>query len=205
MARIYCKGLKVISATNLPIVVIVAVCSPVAVPMLFGAHWIGAVPLIEILSVVAAMRVVMGPSGVLLMSQGRPEITLYWNIGISVLGAAAMIGVAAVGNLTGVALAFAGLYLLLFLVHPLLLLWPVLPDIRISQLLHAIAAPLILSCLAGVAAVVAGHLEPWGGFVELAIQCLVAALVYVLGFLLIDREFVREATALLLSGPKAPG
>lgn len=203
VARVYCKGLKVISATNLPIIVAVAVCSPVAVPMLFGDHWIDAVPLIQILSVVAAMRVLMGPSGVLTMSQGRPDITLYWNMGLSIVGAAVMIGAAAIGDLTDVAIAFAGLYVLLFLVHPLLLLRPVLPDLSVLQLLHAVAAPLLLSCAAGVAAAIAGHLEPWGGLAELMIQCLVGAVVYVAGFLIVDKEFVRETSALLI--PRPPG
>jgi O-antigen/teichoic acid export membrane protein len=200
IARIYCKGLKVISAINLPIVVIVAVCAPAAVPMLFGQHWTSAGPLIEILSVVAAMRVVMAPSGVLLMSQGRPEITLYWNIGIAVIGTAAMVIIAAIGDVMGVAVAFAGLYVVLFVVHPRLLLRPVLPDIPIGQLMGAIAAPIGLACAAGLSAVVAGRVEPWGGVPELTIQCLMASLVYMSGFFLADRVFVREAYALLRPG-----
>jgi lipopolysaccharide exporter len=201
VARVYCKGLKVISAVNLPIIAAVVVCAPMAVPMLFGDHWIDAVPLIRILSVVAAMRVLMGPSGVLTMSQGRPDLTLYWNVGLSIVAAAAMAGAAAIGNLIDVAVAFAGLYALLLLIHPLFLLRPVLPDLAIRQLLHAVAAPLLLSCAAGVVAALAGQLDPSGGpVVKLVIQCLVGGIVYVAGLLMVDRGFVRETSALLFRG-----
>jgi lipopolysaccharide exporter len=205
VTKAYCKGLKIISAANLPIVMAIVVCSPLAIPMFFGEQWRGAILLTQILSVIAAMRVVMGPSGILLMSQGRPDITLYWNIGWSTLGAAVMAVVAAIGDLTDVAIAFAGLYVILFIVHPLLLLRPVLPDIRIGQLLPAVAAPLLLSCLAGVGAAIAGHLASWGGLAELAVQCLVGALIYVSGFLILDKEFMRETSSLLAVGPRAPG
>jgi lipopolysaccharide exporter len=201
----YCRGLKVMNAVILPLVMVIVVCSPLAVPMLFGAHWSVAVPLIQILSVIAAMRVIMGPTGVLLMSQGRPDITFYWNIGLSTLGAAVMAGVAAVGDLTDVAIAFAGVYVVLGLIHPFVLLRPVLPDIRIGQLLHAVAAPLLLSCLSGVGAVIAAHLMPWGGLAELVVQCLAGVLIYVFGFLLLDRAFMRETSALLVLRPRTPG
>jgi O-antigen/teichoic acid export membrane protein len=204
VARVYCKGLKAISAINLPIIVAVVVCAPVAVPLLFGDHWIAAIPVIQILAVVAAMRVAMGPSGVLLMSQGRPDVTLYWNVGVSMLGAVALVAAATIGGLREVAIAFAGLYVLLFLVHPFLLLRPVLPDLSVGQLLHALAAPILLSCAAGVAAAIAGGLEPWGGWAELTIQCLVGGVTYAAGFLMVDRGFVRETAGLLAAGPKAP-
>jgi hypothetical protein len=100
----------------------------------------------------------------------------------------------------GVAVAFAGLYVVLFVVHPRLLLRPVLPDIPIGQLMGAIAAPIGLACAAGLSAVVAGRVEPWGGVPELTIQCLMASLVYMSGFFLADRVFVREAYALLRPG-----
>jgi lipopolysaccharide exporter len=205
VAKAYCKGLKVMSAANLPVVMAIVVCSPIAIPMIFGEQWRESVPLIQILSVIAAMRILMGPSGILLMSQGRPDITFYWNIGLSTLGAAVMVGVAAIGDLTDVAIAFACVYVLLFILHPLLLLRPVLPDIRISQLLNAVAAPLLLSCLAGAGAAIAGDLEPWGALTELAIECLAGALIYVAGFLILDKKFMRETSALLVLGPRASG
>lgn len=193
----YCEGLKVISAATLPIVIAIVVCSPIAVPPLFGEQWRPAVPLIQILSVVAAMRVAMSPSGVLLMSQGRPEITLYWNIGLSTLGAAVMAGVAATGHLIHVAIAFAGVYILLFLIHPFPLLRPVLPGIRFDQILNALAAPALLSCLAGIGAAVAAHLAPWGALTDLVIQFFMGSLIYVAGFLMVDRAFLRETSVLL--------
>jgi lipopolysaccharide exporter len=198
VAKAYCKGLKVIGATSLPIVGSVAVCAPAVVPLLFGRQWDAAVPLIEILCIAAVMRVVVAPVGTLLMSRGRPDINLYWNFGTSVLAGAGVTGAALMSGLLGVVTTLAGLYVLFFLAHPTLLVRPVLPELQPSQIMRATAAPLFLSCTAAVIAIAVGHFGIWTGWVEVAIQLIVAGGVYVGGFLIIDREFVRESSALLI-------
>jgi teichuronic acid exporter len=203
VTRVYCRGLKLIGAILLPIIAGIVVCSPVAVPMVFGQQWSDAVPLIEILAVVGAVCVVVGPSGSLLLSQGRSDITLYCTSGRFVLGCAAVIVAAAVGGLMSVAATVAGLYVLFLLVHPVLLVQRVLPNLRIGQILLTVSAPLLLSCLAAAVALVAADLGSGDGLGKLVIQGLVGAVVYTLGFLIVDREFVRDSFALLVLRPRA--
>lgn len=197
VARVYCGGLKLLGATNLPIIAGIVVCSPAAIPMLFGRQWSDAVPLIEILAVVGAVRVVMDPAIVLLLSQGRSDISLYWNAGASVLLVAAVAGATAIGDAKDVAIAVASLYVLFFAVPSTLLIGRVLPELGAGKILGAVAAPFLLSCVAGGAAAAIGHLEFSDVRAQLAVQCLVGAIVYVLGFLTVDGKFVRDTVALL--------
>jgi hypothetical protein len=110
---------------------------------------------------------------------------------------------AAFGGITSVAATVAGLYVLFFLVHPVLLLQRVLPNLRARQILRAISAPLLLSCLAAAVAFIAGDLGFGAGLGTLVIQALVGAVVYTVGFLVVDREFVRDSFALLVLRPRA--
>jgi teichuronic acid exporter len=201
--RVYRSGLRLIAAMILPIIAGIVVCSPVAVPMVFGRQWSQAVPLIEILSVVAAVCVVVGPSGSLLMSQGRSDVILYCTSGRFVLGCSAVIVAAAFGGLTSVAATVAGLYILFLLLHPVLLLQYALPDLRIGPILRTISVPVLLSCLAAVVALVVGDVGFGNGLGRLAIQGLVGAVVYAVGFLIVDRNFVRDSFALLALRPRA--
>ena len=56
---------------------------------------------------------------------------------------------------------------------------------------------------AAAAALVAGDLGSREGLGKLVIQGLVGAVVYTTGFLIVDREFVRDSFALLVLRPKA--
>ena len=201
--RVYCRGLRLIAAMILPIIAGIVVCSPVAVPMVFGRQWSGAVPRIELLSVVAAVCVVVGPSGSLLMSQGRADIILYCTSGRFVLGCVAVMVAAAFGGLTSVAATVAGLYILFLLFHPMLLLQHALPSLRIGRILRTISAPVLLSCLAAVAALAVGDLPFASGLAKLLVQGFVGTVVYTTGFLIIDRDFVRDSFALLVLRPTA--
>jgi hypothetical protein len=73
----------------------------------------------------------------------------------------------------------------------------VLPELGAGKILGAMAVPFLLSCVAGGAAAATGHLEFSDVRVQLAVQCLVGIFVYVLGFLMMDGKFVRDAVALL--------
>jgi lipopolysaccharide exporter len=161
------------------------------------------VPLIGILAIVAATRLLTAPAGSLLMSQGRPDITLYWNAGASVLSGAIVAGVATIGGIRDVALVLAALYALFFLVHPILLVRSVLPHVGYWQFLHSITMPILLSTAAGLAAAAAGQLAPMDAWLKLVLQCAVGILVYLPAYFVLDNAFVREAAALLLLGTRA--
>ena len=69
---------KLLTTTNAPMVFGVAAIAPVAVPLLLGEQWRPAVPLVELLSIVAIARTVNNPVGSLVLAVGRADMSFYW-------------------------------------------------------------------------------------------------------------------------------
>jgi O-antigen/teichoic acid export membrane protein len=57
-----------------------AAIAPGAVPFLLGAQWTPAVPLVELLSIIAIARTVNNPVGSLVLAVGRADKSFYWTV-----------------------------------------------------------------------------------------------------------------------------
>jgi len=126
LRRGYMKVLSVLSMTNFPLLVGLAVLAPVFVPVVFGGQWLPSVVLLQILCFVGLVRTQMNPIGSLLLARGRADLGFHWN---AALLASQVIGVwagARMGGVVGVAISLLALHSLylglsyVFLIKPVL-------------------------------------------------------------------------------------
>jgi lipopolysaccharide exporter len=72
--------LKLLTTTNAPLLFGIAAIAPNGVPLVLGQQWAPAVPLVQLLSVVAIARTVNNPVGSLVLSVGRADKSFYWTV-----------------------------------------------------------------------------------------------------------------------------
>jgi O-antigen/teichoic acid export membrane protein len=71
---------KLLTTANAPLLLGFAAIAPGAVPFLLGAQWMPAVPLVELLSIIAIARTVNNPVGSLVLAVGRADKSFYWTV-----------------------------------------------------------------------------------------------------------------------------
>jgi O-antigen/teichoic acid export membrane protein len=79
LRRTYLKTVAYLSAVNYPMYLFLAFFAGPIVALVFGRKWAGAVVLIQILSLWAALRSSGNPIGSLVQAKGRPDLEFYWN------------------------------------------------------------------------------------------------------------------------------
>ena len=128
----YLKMLRLVAATNFPIMAGLAVVAPVAVPVIFGEPWLPSIILIQILTVVGLLRSMGNPVGSILLSRGRADLSFKWNLALMVTQIPGLYVGAKLGGTVGVATAFSVLMCLYSIfMYPVLvrrLLGPCLKD-----------------------------------------------------------------------------
>ncbi len=71
--------LQIISLINSPLCMGLAIVAPLLIPMVFGKQWIPAIPLVQILSLVALFWSFFQPSNALLLAKGRADLGFKWS------------------------------------------------------------------------------------------------------------------------------
>lgn len=79
--RAYLKLINLLTAINFPTALGLAVVAPFAIVVLYGPQWHPAVPIAQILAIIAALRSMGSPLGSLMLAMGRPEIGFKWSLG----------------------------------------------------------------------------------------------------------------------------
>ena len=100
----YRESLKKLGGIVVPLVLLQTVLAPIYVPLVFGAKWTNAVPVLMIICLSALVRPFATTCEQLLKAVGRPEIALRWQTiltGVLVSGLA----LGTLGGILGVALA----------------------------------------------------------------------------------------------------
>jgi O-antigen/teichoic acid export membrane protein len=115
----YFSGLKTISATVIPLVLLQSGLAPFYVPLIFGAKWIDAVPILITVCLSAIPRPFFIAASQLLNAIDKTHISLGWSLGFTlVYGLALLIGVN--HGILSVAIA---VLISQFLITPLFAVW----------------------------------------------------------------------------------
>lgn len=77
LRRGYLLVVRLLATINAPLLLGFAAIAPTAIPFILGERWAPAVPLVEILSVVALVRTVVNPVGSLVLAVGRADLSFY--------------------------------------------------------------------------------------------------------------------------------
>ena len=90
MAR-YREAIGKLALVVMPLVVLQAVLAPVYVPLVFGAKWAAAIPILSIICLSALARPFAAACSQLLTAVGRPDVELRWQTGLTIALAVALL------------------------------------------------------------------------------------------------------------------
>lgn len=83
--RGYLSMLRLLSTVNFPLALGIGAAAPVIIPAVYGEVWRPAIPLVQILSIVALLRSTGSPVGALLLGLGKPSWGFRWSVGVTFL------------------------------------------------------------------------------------------------------------------------
>lgn len=196
LCRGYLEMIKLLAYIVFPLLIGLATVAPVFVPVIFGAGWLTAIPLIQILALLGLLKTLVNPIGSILLAKGRPDIEFRWN------ASGAMINVLVFWFFVGygvraVAWSYVGLSVVDFVVAILILSYLIGLDYR--DHVGALFAPLALSGLMGTTVLVGYSF--FSRFVAnngTLLVCLIAVGVSVYSSMaLLRRNYLRELWVLL--------
>lgn len=110
MRRLHERGVRIHAATIFPLLTLLIVIAPVAIPFVFGPEWRPAVVPTQILAGAGMVNAMLTGYGQILQAVGRPQILLYSNLAILVVYSAAVLAVVDHG-LIAVAVAVVVVYI----------------------------------------------------------------------------------------------
>jgi O-antigen/teichoic acid export membrane protein len=81
----YFSSLKAVGAFFIPLVLLQTGLAPLYVPIVFGHRWIGAIPILMLICLSALFRPFGSAAAQLLLTVGKGELSLYWNLIFTVI------------------------------------------------------------------------------------------------------------------------
>ncbi|MBN1268843.1 MAG: MOP flippase family protein [Kiritimatiellae bacterium] len=197
LRRGYARILEYLSTASFPLMGGLLVVAPLLVPVLYGPQWLPAVPVVQVLCLLGALKSLGNPIGSLLLAKGRADLGFYLNL-IAVVGYA-------VSNMIGVrwgilGVAASSLIFLCVVMQPLSvsLCWHIV-RMTVGEWLGAIRRAALAALIMILVIVPLRFVLPPGmGLVfQLALLVLVGASVYSALIWRFDRALLNEAWALL--------
>jgi O-antigen/teichoic acid export membrane protein len=154
LRRAYLASLRMSSALNFPIYVLLGLFSKEVVSVLYGPQWDAAVFYLQIVAAWGLLRSVGNPIGSLIAAAGRARLALAWNSGLLVLTLPALWCGAFAGGLPGLAWTVLAIQAITFLAAWRLLVLP-LCGAQFFEYMSQIVPPLALSTISGFSALLA--------------------------------------------------
>lgn len=195
----YLRLQRISSLVNAPLMGLMAAAAPIGLPLLLGAEWIPAVPLLQILCIVGLARSIAGTVGPLLLAQGRPDLGLRWAALVVVIQLPCLYAGVTFGGAVGVTLGFATSQLLLLWLNYLLLVRTLIGPCG-GPYAAAVAWP-ILFAAAGGGVIAAVAWLPIPDLPKLVLAVIAGSATYALSIWLLRPDVVRDFIHLLKSRP----
>jgi O-antigen/teichoic acid export membrane protein len=79
LRRGYLELIRLLCTITFPLLSGLAIVAPVAIPLIFSEKWAGAVPLVQILCLLGALRSLTNPSASLLLAKGKANVQIWAN------------------------------------------------------------------------------------------------------------------------------
>ncbi len=185
-----------LSYVNLPLILGMLLVSPVLVPLVYGDKWLSAVPLVQILCVLALLNGVGGPTQIIRTALGHVRFNFHWTWMSGVLYAAAM-WVAASQGLTAMIWARTAVGFVLGVVLIGITLRFI--DSGLLAFLSTIREPALagalMSTVVYLVMLVSAGLSDW---LRLLLSVAAGAATFLGAAVLLDRKFIEKNARLLL-------
>jgi lipopolysaccharide exporter len=159
LSRLYRQMVRMLTIAIFPLLVLLAIAAPVAVPFLFGPHWAPAVVPAQILAVGGASTIIFNAVGTVFMTDGRVGTLLgygwaqfvVYGVAVYLVAPRGLVAVAVVAAIVHALFAAVAYVLMLrgSSEHPLRRLWSDIAPATVSCLgLVAVALPVSLALTA---------------------------------------------------------
>lgn len=112
----YLNMLNLVATINAPLLFGVSAVAPLLIPLLIGEQWIPAIPIIQVLAIYAFIRSLGNAGGSLILACGRAELSLQWNMMLTLFIPITIFVSAHFFGLIGVAIGLVLLQVILFFV-----------------------------------------------------------------------------------------
>lgn len=190
MRSLYLKTLQYLSLINFPVYAFLSVFASDVVLVLFGAKWMAAIPVVQVLSLYILIRSIINPMGGLLLAAGKPKRAFFWNLIILCITPVILL-LAMPGGMLWVCLVqfIFGLFLIVAHVH--WLVGPIL-SINLIQFLKPLLPSILCSVLATSCWLVIHQLDELNPFARLLLAGILFFGSYVVALLLFSRDIVLE-------------
>jgi O-antigen/teichoic acid export membrane protein len=197
LRRWYAKMLNMLATVNAPALLGMAAVAPLFIPLLLGEKWLPAVPLVQLLAVLALFRSAGNAGGTLIYALGKARVAFYWNLCLLLLIPAAVFFGAHLHGLLGVALTLTAMQAILFLA------WFGVVRRHLSMPFGDYALPFARPTLLAVAMAAAvsyagGFLQDWPAAGVLAALVAGAIVAYAVLYRLLFRAEFDEYIAMIL-------
>lgn len=192
--RGYLSMLRLLSTVNFPIALGTAALAPIVVPVIYGDAWRPAIPLVEVLAIVALLRSSGSPVGSLLLGLGKADWGFWWSLGKSFVQLPALYIGIVLNQLYGAAVAY-------------LILQVAFTAAAYSLLVRKLIGPCLaeyvrtfLPALGLALAVAATIRSAWSllGETSLAIQLLILTALGAMAYLVFAALFARQLVSEML-------
>lgn len=190
---------KLLSVVTFPILIGLIACADVFVPVVFGAKWEDAIPVVQILAVLGVLRVLMNPNGSLLLGKGRADLGFIWDFFVAVFNGLA-IWLVVKNGIIEVAIVYVLVSFLNFILGRGLLYH--VTRLKAKHYFSALAKPTVITILMAVVVYLVQmfflkllNFEP--SWFLLFVLIAVGGLAYILFFYLIDKSYISNIKKLL--------
>jgi polysaccharide transporter, PST family len=197
IADLWLGSIRILAAVILPLLVGLVIIAPDLIPTVFGAHWVVSVGVVQVLSVYVIVRSLQSWGSVLMDAVGRPQVTLWTQLGALCLTPVGVV----VGSQWGVEAVAVGFVLSQLIAVEVPMLIIVLSELRVSpltlgkRLFAVVAATAVMAaaCLAARAGLLALGVGMAG---RAALTIVVGAVVYGVALWILAPDIGRRATTL---------
>lgn len=146
--KVYLKVINYTSSLNFPIYIASIVLAPEIISLFLGDKWLNGVLIFQILAVWALLRSVGNPVGSLLMALGKPNIEMYWNIGILIY-TPVMLWITSKWGLIGISIGNTVSMFILFVPSWYFMIYKTC-KIPLKNYIQSFLPPLLISIITGI-------------------------------------------------------
>ncbi|MTH55037.1 MOP flippase family protein [Bacillus mangrovi] len=170
---------KMLALVTFPMLAGLAAVSDVfSVVFLEKAYFPDVVPIICVLAIVGALRVLMNPNGSVILAKGRADLAFYWDFGVMILYGAALYFAALTGDLVIVSWTYVATSLINFMIGRWLL--KKLIGLSLKAYMKTLVQPIIMTALMAVPVLLINKMMPGteGAILQLAVCVTAGVLIY---------------------------
>lgn len=197
LSRGYIEMSKILALIVFPLLIGLAVTSPVAIPVFMGDGWQMSIVLIQILVMVGLARTLANPSGTLYLSKGRADIGFKFNL-VTAIANGIVFFLCVQQGVIAVAWGFAILNVIYLFAHTYII--NRLIELSWQEYWNKVKPQLFLSIIMG--AIVYGLYlagsSRLGARWLLGILIITGGLVYVVSTMWLEGKFIRELKSILI-------